>query len=208
MTIYDISMPVQAGTPVWEGDTPYRFNLTWQMSKGSSVNVGAVAMSTHTGTHVDAPLHFLPNAGTIGSLPLPPFLGPAVVADVRGKSVISIADLADYDFQATPRLLLRSDFWEDRSRFPEAIPTLAPEVPSWLSAQGVCLVGVDVPSVDPLDSKELPVHHALAAGNIAILESLDLRHISPGNYTLIALPLSLTEADASPVRAVLMEGSL
>jgi arylformamidase len=203
--IYDITIPVHDGLAVWPGDTPYHFQLGWKMRDGDSVNVGAVTMSCHTGTHADAPFHFLPEGDGIGALDVAPFVGPAFVVDVTGRSVISVEDIDRHglDFYNLPRLLLKTGGWTDYTQFPETIPIIAPDVPDYLAEQGVILLGVDVPSVDAIDSKTLPNHHALAAAGIAILESLDLRHVPPDAYELSALPLRLMGADGSPVRAVL-----
>jgi arylformamidase len=165
--------------------------------------VGEVTTSIHVGTHVDAPFHFLDGGPTADALSLDPFLGPARVVDVRGIPLIRSEDLAAVDLAGTPRLLLRTDGWLDHSRFPESIPVLDRDVPAYLSEQGVILLGLDVPSVDAIDSKDLPIHHALGSSGIAILESLDLTRVEPGVYELIALPLRLVGADGSPVRAIL-----
>jgi arylformamidase len=202
-TIYDITIPVRDGLAVWPGDTLYRFELGWKMSEGQSVNVGAVTMSCHTGTHADAPFHFLPDGDGIGELDLSPYLGPAIVADVQGHAVITTDDLYDLNFLDAPRLLLKTGGWTDHERFPETVPVIAADVPEFLAEQGVVLLGVDVPSVDDIESKDLPNHHALAAQGIHILESLDLRVVPPGLYELTALPLRLVGADGSPVRAIL-----
>ena len=203
MLIYDISLPVRPTLAVWPGDTPYAFDLAWRMEAGATVNVGAVTMSVHTGTHADAPFHFTPNGTGAGELDLLPFLGPAVVVDVRGVETIGWGMLSDLDFARAPRLLLRTGAWTDHTVFPERIPTLAPDVPAQLAERGVVLVGVDVPSVDQIDSTDLPIHHALHHANIRILESLDLAAVPPGVYTLSAVPLKLMGADGAPVRAVL-----
>ena len=113
--------------------------------------------------------------------------------------------MASFDLSTTPRLLLRTDGWLDHSSFPESIPVLSESVPAYLKQQGVILVGLDVPSVDQIDSKDLPIHHALGSFGIAILESVELRRVDPGVYELIALPLKLEGADGSPVRAILRE---
>jgi arylformamidase len=203
VTLYDITIPVREGLAVWPGDTPYRFDLGWKMSEGQSVNVGAVTMSCHTGTHADAPFHFLPDGDGIGELDLAPYLGPARVADVSGRAVITPDDFAGLNLADAPRLLLRTGGWTDHTRFPETVPVIAADVPEFLAEWGVILLGVDVPSVDVIESKDLPNHHALAAHGIHILESLDLRGVPPGLYELTALPLRLMGADGSPIRAVL-----
>ncbi len=203
MKIYDITMPVQEGIAVWPGDAEYQFTLGWKMADGQSVNVGTVSMSVHTGTHMDAPFHYEAEGAGAGELDLSAYLGPAIVVEVTGQNPIERTALEHLDFSQTPRLLLKTGAWSDRARFPEAVPTLASDVPAWLGEKGVVLVGFDIPSVDELESKDLPLHHALNNAGIRILESLDLAAVPPGAYELIALPLKLMGADGSPVRAIL-----
>ena len=206
MTLIDITLPMSNALASWPGDTPCDFRLAWQMSEGASVNVGSLTTSVHSGTHADAPFHFQPDGRTIDQLDLTPFVGPAVVVDVRGRDVIRLEDFpAQVDFRATPRVLLKTDAWLDITQFPKSIPVLAPGVATALRARGVTLIGVDVPSVDVLDSKDLPVHHEIGRCGIYILENLNLRDAAPGTYELIALPLKVVGADAAPVRAVLRE---
>jgi arylformamidase len=205
MRIYDLSLPLREGLAGWPGDAPYQWRWSWRRDAGASVNVGQVAMSVHSGTHTDAPLHFADDGKAADALDLGAYVGPARVADVRGRDVIRVADLDGVDFSDTPRILLRTDAWTDHTRFPERIPVMDADVPDWLATKGVVLVGVDVPSVDALESKNLPVHHALGRHGIAILENLALAGVPPGVYELIALPLKLVGADGSPVRAVLRE---
>jgi arylformamidase len=203
LKLYDVSLPLATAMVGWPGDTPYQFGWTCTKAGGAAVNVGHVVCSIHTGTHTDAPYHF-DNAGvTTEQLPLTPYLGPARVVDVAGRAIIRRADLANVDLKGTPRLLLRTGSWKDHDRFPETIPVLDEDVPAWLAERGVILVGLDVPSVDPVDSKTLPIHHALGRHGIVIVESLDLSAVPEGVYELIALPLKLVGADGSPVRAVL-----
>lgn len=202
MKLYDITLSVDETLAGWPGDAPYRLEWTCTKAGGAAVNLGQVSLSLHTGTHADAPYHFDDTGTRIDAVPLSAYLGPARVVDVSGRPLIGRSDLEGPDF-AAPRLLLRTGAWADHRRFPESIPTLAPDVPAWLHERGVVLLGVDVPSVDALDSKELPVHHALGRHGIAILESLDLSGVPEGAYELIALPLRLAGADGSPVRAVL-----
>jgi arylformamidase len=205
MKLFDITLTLRDALPCWPGDTPFRFALAWSKAEGATVNVGQVSTSIHIGTHVDAPFHFDDEGATIDALNLDPFLGPVLVVDVRGRAVIRIEDLNGFDLSSTPRLLLRTDGWLDHSRFPESIPVLDEGVPSYLKDQGVILLGLDVPSVDAIDSKDLPIHHALGSFGIAILESVDLTRVEPGVYELIALPLKIGGGDGSPVRAILRE---
>ena len=207
--IYDISLPLGASTAVWPGDTPFEFALSWKRSEGASVNLGAITMSVHFGTHVDAPFHFSDEGERIGSLPLSVFWGPALVIDVtdaRETGAIEPEAFAGVDVRATPRILLKTNVWRDHTRFPDTIPVLSLDSVAWLRDNGVVLLGIDLPSVDRIDSSDLPNHHALADAGIHILESIDLRIVPPGTYELSALPLCLNDADGAPVRAVLRRG--
>jgi arylformamidase len=201
--IYDISIPLCGAVASWPGDAPFETHWTMRRSEGATVNVSQIRMSVHSGTHTDAPYHFLDDGKTIDGLALEPYMGPARVIDVRNRPRIRRADLEAIDLEGTPRVLFRTDAWTDHSAFPQSIPVMDTDVPDMLAANGVVLIGVDVPSVDALDSKDLPVHHALGAHGICILESLSLAHIAAGSYRLIALPLNLVGSDGSPVRAVL-----
>jgi arylformamidase len=203
MRIYDISLALHTRLAGWPGDAPYEWRWNWQKSAGATVNVGQVSLSVHTGTHTDAPFHFSDSGLTVEALDLNPYLGPACVCDVSGRDVIRVADLQAIDVARTPRVLMRTGAWVDHDRFPERIPVLDADVPGWLADRGAVLIGLDVPSVDALDSKNLPNHHALGSRGIAILESLDLAGVPEGVYELIALPLKLVGADGSPVRAIL-----
>ena len=199
MKIHDVTIPMQDSLAVWPGDTPFRLSWSWKMADGASVNVGRLELSVHTGTHIDAPFHFDGAGTTADQLDLRPFVGLAQVIPLTNRARIRRSDLERYDVSGTPRILFRTDGWTDHSRFPATIPVMDEDVPDWLHEREVFLVGVDVPSVDDLDSKTLPNHHALGAHGISILESLDLRSIPGGRYELIALPLKLVGADGAPV---------
>ena len=208
MPLIDISRPLHVALAPWPGDTPFEHRLTWRIADGAACNVGAVTMGTHNGTHADAPYHYLADGAAIDALDPELFVGPAVVADVTGagwtitrSALAEAADLLRADH--VPRLLLKTGAWPDSARFPERLPLLAPDVPAWLGELGVRLLGLDVPSVDAIDSKDLPIHHLLADATVCIIESLDLAAVPAGRYELIALPLRITGGDASPVRAVL-----
>ncbi len=203
MEIYDITVPMQTALAVWPGDTPFRFTWNQRKRDGSSVNLGTLEMSVHTGTHADAPYHFHEGGTTIDACDLEVYCGRAVVIDVRGISIIRKEDLPPNEMVSAPRVLLRTDSWLDHSRFPVSVPVLDVGVPAYLREHGVVLIGVDMPSVDPIDSKTLDNHHALAEAGISILESVSLSDITPGVYELIALPLKVIGADGAPVRAIL-----
>ena len=203
MKLYDISRPLKRGMPTWPGDTPFQYEVSWPKSDSGSVNVGKLTMSIHTGTHVDAPFHFDDEGRKITDLDLNLYVGQAKLVDVAGRTSIGADDLVNVDLTGITRLLLRTSSWSDPNQFPESICYLRPDLAPFLAEQGIRLIGVDVPSVDPLDSKELPAHHGLHQNDIHILEGLWLEDVEPGIYELIALPLQIEEADGSPVRAVL-----
>jgi arylformamidase len=206
--IHDISRPVGAGIPVWPGDTDFDFRFVARIAEGSPVNVGRVAMSVHTGAHVDAPLHFDDAGADVASVPLEAYLGPCLVADVRpdarGIRSEHLPPGSEAEVRAARRVLLRS--YERRPEgFDPRMAHATPELADWLAERGVLLLGIDTDSMDAYESKELPAHRRLAAHGIAILEGIDLSGVGPGRYDLIALPLRLEGADGSPVRAVLVE---
>ncbi|MED1721903.1 arylformamidase [Brevibacillus parabrevis] len=203
MKLYDISRPLTKATPTWPGDTAFQYTVNWPKSESGSVNVGKLVMSIHTGTHVDAPFHFDDHGKTTLELPLDLYVGAARVVDVSGRASIGADDLAGIDLSGVTRLLLKTMSWSDPGTFPAEICYLRPDLPPFLAEKGIRLLGLDVPSVDPLESKELPAHHGLHQHGIYILEGLLLDAIEPGDYELIALPLALAGADGSPVRAVL-----
>jgi arylformamidase len=200
--LIDISRPLAADSACWPGDTPFSFRLAWRIADGASVNVGSVRMSVHTATHCDAPFHYDEAGATVDRIPPETFLGPCRVVDVRGvprwRSRLEELDLGD-----TPRVLFRTGGWPDTTRFPERIPVMEAELPGWLADRGVSLIGVDLPSVDELDSKTLDNHHALGRAGITIVEGLWLDGVPDGRYEFVGLPLPLAGADGSPLRAVL-----
>ena len=159
-----------------------------------------VTTSMHCGTHMDAPYHYDDLGLKIDELSPDLFVGPARVIDARGKTSLTSDVFAGLDARQTPRVLVRTNVCDDKSVFPTSIPTLAEGIPQWLGEQGVRLIGLDLPSVDRVDSSSIPVHHACARAGLIILENLDLRQAEPGIYELIALPLKIAGADGSPVR--------
>ena len=215
MKIIDISRTLSAELPPWPGDVAFSYQVNGLIAKGSSVNVGSINMSLHNGTHADASYHFDDNGWTMEQAKLETYFGPAMVVDLTERYAmaagaarlpqVQISDLepAADELEATGRLLLKTGVWRDPKVFPDPIPTVARDVPAWLQARGVKLLGLDVPSVDEIDAKELVNHHALGAAGISIVESLDLSAVSAGRYHFLALPLKIAGGDGSPVRAIL-----
>ena len=203
--VWDISQILRPGLPVWPGDTGFAFERTWRMDDGSPVNVGRMTMSTHSGTHADAPLHYSADGADAATMPLDPYIGECIVVDARGlsDSEIDVADLPHID--SADRILFRTyetfphDAW--RSDF-TAISANAVE---WLAVQGVVLIGTDAPSLDPQESKTMDAHKMVLKHDMRILEGLVLDDVPEGRYELIALPLKIAGGDAGLCRAILRE---
>lgn len=203
MKLYDISPRLHAGIAVWPGDVAYSREVSMSLAAGDSVNLSSVTMSLHTGAHADAPSHYSLDAPSIDEVDLTVYLGPARVATLGGGEGISAVELAPILASRPERLIVRCHPGFDPERFPERIRFFTPEAATALGRAGVRLIGVDAPSVDPIDSKDLPAHRAFGRAGVAILENLLLGGVPDGDYELVALPLRIAGGDASPVRAVL-----
>ncbi|MGB3715851.1 MAG: cyclase family protein [Candidatus Promineifilaceae bacterium] len=205
MPVIDISRKLKPGTAVWPGDTPYLLRQLLKIDAGDSVNLTTIKMSAHTGSHIDAPLHFADAGLSIDTLDLAVFWGDAQVVSVDNKSgPLNTDDFAGHDLSLAPRILVRSSASSpDQSIFPSAFVYPSPELADMLGELGIILYGTDSPSVDPEDSKTLDGHKALNQNGISILEWLDLGGAEDGLYELVALPLSIAGGDGSPVRAAL-----
>ncbi len=206
--LYDISVPIAANTVTWPGDPAVAIEPCAAIAAGDSCNVSALHLGAHTGTHIDAPFHFIESGKTIEHLTLAACYGEAVVVKVAGDA-ITAADVARVPTAAT-RVLFKSRnsaLWSDPThRFDTGFVALTPEAATLLAARPIQLVGVDYLSVEVFDHEPgNPVHHALLHAEIVLLEGLDLRAVAPGTYTLSALPLRIVGGDGSPCRAVLFK---
>ncbi|GGA40374.1 arylformamidase [Psychrobacillus lasiicapitis] len=199
----DISQPFSKKIGTWPGDTPFQFELTYSKEETGSVNIGRFTTSVHTGTHADAPFHFDSDAPTIEQLDINIYIGRAKVVDVIGLDLIGREELEAFELAGVERLLLKTAKRVNEEQFPTKIPVLKENIGAFLQEKGIFLIGVDHPSVDALDDKELPAHHALYLHGVHILENLLLQDVVPGDYEMIALPLKIQGADGSPVRAVI-----
>lgn len=206
--IWDISEPIEPATAAFPGDTPFSQQWVMRQESGGSCNVSTIRMSVHVGTHTDAPLHFDVAGRDIASVDLRAYIGRCRVVDVRGEgtpSLVPAAALTDAVLAAAERILLRTRDRHDHRTWNDAFTALGPDAARRLVAAGVRLIGIDTPSMDHGDSKDLHGHHVLYEGGIAILENLDLSAVPAGDYELIALPLRIVDGDSSPVRAILRE---
>jgi len=204
--LWDISPPVHEGAPVFPGDTPYRQRWAATISPGCPVNVSEISLSPHVGAHADAPLHYDPAGATIGDVDLAPFLGRCrVIHAIARGPLIEWEHIAHALADLPPRVLVRTYQRAPVERWDGALAAYAPATIERLAALGVKLVGIDTASIDPADSKTLDSHQVIRRLDLRVLENLVLDEVPEGDYELIALPLKLVSADASPVRAVLRE---
>ena len=202
--LIDISQPVRPGIAGFPGDTVYGETRHFAIGPGCPVNVARITMSTHCGTHADAPLHYAADGAAIGALALEPYVGPCRVIDARGPGALcEPGDVLGKLDGAPPRVLLRLAEATDPDRWPTGFRSLSAGLIELLAAHGVVLVGIDTPSVDPETSKVLSAHKAALRADMRILENLVLSNVTPGDYELLALPVNLAGLDAAPVRAVL-----
>jgi arylformamidase len=204
--LWDISPPVQAGSPVFPGDTPYQQQWAATLGPGCPVNVSTITLSPHVGAHADAPLHYDPEGRPVGLLDLAPYLGPCRVIHAIGQGPLVRWEHVAHAAQGLPpRVLVRTYERMPVDRWDPALAAFAPETLERLADLGVRLVGIDTASIDPAESKTLDSHQVIRRRDIRVLENLVLDGVPEGDYELIALPLKLMTADASPVRAVLRE---
>jgi arylformamidase len=203
MSLIDISPTVGADAPIFPGDEPYTLRWTARIGPGCPVNLSALTLSPHIGAHADAPLHYANDAPSIDQVDLAAFIGPCRVIHAIGCGpLVTVDHLRHAADKLPPRVLVRTCQQADTTWNP-AFSAYAPETLQWLAERGVRLVGIDTPSVDPADSKTLDAHQVLRRHDLRVLENLVLDAVPEGDYELIALPLKLAGACASPVRAVL-----
>jgi len=208
LRLWDISAPVHAGSPVFPGDTPFRQQWAATLGPDCPVNVSTLTLSPHTGTHGDAPLHYDNDGAASGALELAPYLGPCRVIHAIGATPLVTwqhLSAAAHRSALPGRVLVRTYARAPVDRWDPDLPAFDPAAVERLADLGVQLIGIDSASIDPAQSKGLPSHQVVRRRGLRILENLVLDDVPEGDYELIALPLKLMKADASPVRAVLRE---
>ena len=188
---------------MWPGDTPFSEERVWQYGPGVPVNVAKFTLSTHTGAHTDAPLHYDPAGLPIGAVPLDTYLGPCRVIHVLGSAQVILAQVEGKLDALPPRVLFRTYEHAPQKTWDPRFPSVSAALIEHLAGLGVRLVGIDSPSLDPQDSKTMDAHQVIRHHRMAILEGIVLDEVPEGDYELIALPLRLSNLDASPVRAIL-----
>ncbi len=204
--LWDISPPLDARTPVFPGDTPFALQWAARIGPGCPVNVSTLTLSPHTGAHADAPLHYSDEGAAIGAVSLEPYLGRCRVIHTIGCGpLVQWAHIEHALQDLPPRVLVRTYAHMPQDHFDDDLPAYAPDTVARLADLGVLLIGIDSASIDPASSKTLDSHQVIRQRGLRVLENLLLDDVPEGDYELIALPLKLSTACASPVRAVLRE---
>ena len=208
MRIWDISELIEPASATFPGDTPFSQEWVARQENGASCNVSTIRMSVHVGTHTDAPLHFDLAGPDIASVDITRYLGRCRVVDVQGEgtpSQIPARAITAEMLAGAERILFRTQPTHDHRAWNPSFTAVGPEAAKVLVKAGILLVGIDTPSMDHAECKQLDGHHLLYEGGVAILENIDLRTVPVGDYELIALPLRIANGDSSPVRAILRE---
>ena len=216
--IIDISPRISAKLAVWPGDVPVTREVAFDMKRGDVVTLSALRATVHLGAHADAPSHYSLDGRTMEQQPLELYWGKCEVIKVNPRATTGSTsnqpgledrfgrdDLAVSDawVPTLPRVLFATGTYPNNNKWSADFIGMQPSLVDWLADHGVKLVGVDTPSVDCAESKELPSHKRFFARDMAILEGLVLSNVQPGRYELCALPLALEGFDGSPVRAAL-----
>jgi arylformamidase len=208
--MYDISLTVTPGLPVWPGDPPVELERVTKLEDGADANVSRLNMGAHTGTHVDAPYHFVGDGYTVEDIPIDILIGPAVVVEIPETSEkIDAVGLDQAGIRpGIERILFKtrnSRLWaEQQPEFQQDFVAITQDGAEWLVQRGVRLVGIDYLSVAPYDDP-VPTHRILLGSRVVALEGLDLNGVSAGDYVLYCLPLKLGGSDGAPARAILIE---
>lgn len=202
----DISVPNGPGQHVYPGDPEPHVEHVHRIVDGKAANVSLLVLGSHTGTHVDAPYHFIDGAARLGDVALDRMVGEAVVLDLRGRTAVDRAALAAAPVGAGDIVLLRTDNSERwaRPEFQRDFTYVTEDAAHWLVERGVRAIGMDYLSIERFGSTDFPVHHILLGAGVFVIEGLDLRAADPGRYLLVCLPLKFPGLDGAPARAVLL----
>ncbi len=207
MKIYDVSVPIHEGMHNYPGNQPYNSTRVLSMDDGAVANLTSFTMSAHTGTHVDAPLHFIPDGRNMDEMDLGVLIGPAVVYQLDSEERIERGDLEPLDLKGVERVLFKtsnSGIWRNEG-FQTRYIYIGGEAAQYLVDSGVKLVGIDYLSVQQHGSEDRSPHTVLLGNEVVLLEGIDLSEVPPGNYQLVAFPLKLMGAEGAPARAVLIK---
>lgn len=203
--IIDVTVPLSAEVPTFPGDPRFQLEFTHQIAAGQPYNVARITVGSHSGTHVDAPYHFLADGATVDQLPLEIMMGKARVVELSVRDRIERADLEALDLRDDIRVLLKTRMSGQlrQPTFQEDFVYLTADGATYLAQAGIKLVGIDYLSVEKFGSADYAAHHALLDAGVVIIEGLDLSEVEPGEYDMTCLPLRIVGADGSPARVIL-----
>lgn len=202
----DVSVSLHTGMAHWPDNEPFERHMTLSKKDGAAANLSAISGSVHTGTHMDAPVHFLDGGAAIESMPLDAVIGRARVIEIKDPEMIRTSELEHYSIEKGERLLFKtrnSSYAWKTDEFQENFVYIAPDTAKYLAEKGVRTIGVDYLSVGGFKSGGAKTHEALLGAGVWVIEGLNLEHIQPGLYDLICLPLKIEGSDGAPARAVL-----
>jgi arylformamidase len=208
MKIYDITVPISNDLPVYPGDPEIHIERIFSLEKGDIARVSHLSFSTHIGTHIDPPYHFMKDGIPLDQAPIEVFIGPARVIDVGEVSSIDAALLSTFDLKGVSRVIFKtrnSRFWRETKEFQKDFVYLETDAAEALVANGVKLVGIDYLSIEKFGFDKPTTHWTLLGNNVFIVEGLDLNEVAPGDYELICLPLKIKDGDGGPARVVLRD---
>jgi len=200
MKIFDISTSLEVGMAVWPGDVKFKR----QEARGNAA-VSRLIMSSHAGTHIDAPRHFLPGKNSVDQIALPKLVGRVKVIAVKSKKMIALKDFRSSDIKAGDRILFKTSnsALYKKKKFTAHFISIAPETARFLAYKKIDLVGIDYLSVDAYEDSDFPVHKILLKAGVVIVEGINLNNVKPGDYNFAALPLKITRGDGAPARVIL-----
>ncbi|MGE0455512.1 MAG: cyclase family protein [Vicinamibacteria bacterium] len=203
--IYDVTVPLSDAVPTFPGDPRFLLEPAHKISDGQPYNVSRLSCGVHSGTHVDAPYHFIEGAASVDQLPLEILIGKARVIELSVQHRIDRRDLEAYDLRDDLRLLLKTRMSGQlgKREFQEDFVYLTEDAARYLVQAGIKLVGIDYLSIEKFGSTDFAAHHALLGAGVVVIEGLDLSQVEEGEYDLICLPLRIVGADGSPARVVL-----
>ena len=205
----DVSVPIHPELVHWPGDPAVQVRWRLRMERGGTCNLSVLSLSSHTGTHMDAPLHFLPGGKTLDCMPLDATVGPARVIEIKDSECVRVNELAGHKIRKGERLLFKTRCsrrsWKKKS-FDEHFVYISKEAAAFLAQRRVRCIGIDYLSVGGFKRDSTETHQILLGAGIWIIEGLNLSKIKPGNYDLICLPLKILGSDGAPARAILRKG--
>jgi arylformamidase len=206
MKVFDVTVPLRGDLPTYAGEPGVTLDYHKRLERGDPYNVSAISLGSHTGTHIDAPYHFIDGAPTVDEIPLDALVGPCVVAEHDGDARVTADDLDRWSLpQDTTRLLIKTrngSLW-DHSQFQEDYIALTVDAARWIVDRGIVLVGIDYMSIEEFGATSFVVHETLLEHNVVIVEWVDLRSVSPGSYQMVCAPLLVAGAEGAPARVLL-----